>query len=77
VTEEKREELFLKHVRELFEKSLNLFEGDIASAIAYLNRPNRCFKSGRSPLMEVWHGGRRGLRRVTNEIGRTEHGVFS
>ena len=58
----------------LFDKSVELFEGDVASAVQWLATPQRTFEN-RTPLQyartEI------GAREVENLIGRLEHGVFS
>lgn len=58
----------------VFEKSLDLFEGDREAALRWLNAPAKAF-AGETPLSmtqtEV------GAREVEDLIGRLEHGVFS
>jgi putative toxin-antitoxin system antitoxin component (TIGR02293 family) len=58
----------------LFDKSVELFEGDVASAVQWLATPQRTLES-KTPLQyartEI------GAREVENLIGRLEHGVFS
>ena len=58
----------------VFEKSVELFEGDIDAARSWLDTPNRAL-AGHSPLamveMEI------GAREVEDLIGRLEHGVFT
>jgi putative toxin-antitoxin system antitoxin component (TIGR02293 family) len=58
----------------LFDKSVELFEGDVASAVQWLAAPQRTLEN-KSPLQyartEI------GAREVENLIGRLEHGVFS
>lgn len=58
----------------LFEQTMDLFDGDSASARAWLESPNAGF-DGDTPLhlaeTEI------GAREVENLIGRLEHGVFS
>ena len=64
----------LLRLSEVFEKTLELFEGDRAQALAWLSSPKKELES-QSPLeysrTEV------GAREVENLIGRLEHGVFS
>ncbi|MEQ1604365.1 MAG: MbcA/ParS/Xre antitoxin family protein [Pyrinomonadaceae bacterium] len=58
----------------LFAMSIELFEGDEASAIKWLNSP-RPVLGGVTPLeMSKTDAG---LREVENLIGRLEHGVFT
>jgi putative toxin-antitoxin system antitoxin component (TIGR02293 family) len=58
----------------MFEKIVQLFEGETAAAISWLKSPKKAL-SNYSPLQygrfEV------GAREVENLIGRLEHGVFS
>jgi len=58
----------------LFEKTVELFEGDVAAAREWLQSPANAF-AGRTPLQmaetEV------GAREVEHLIGRLEHGVFA
>lgn len=58
----------------LFEKTLELFEGDRASALAWLSSPKAELED-EAPLgyarTEI------GAREVENLLGRIEHGVFS
>lgn len=58
----------------LFQKAIELFEGDAAAARTWLTTPNRALKDKR-PLdlarTEL------GAREVENLIGRLEHGVFT
>jgi len=64
----------LLRLARLFEKSLQLFEGDAVSAREWLESP-RAVLTGKSPIefgeTEV------GAREVEQLIGRLEHGVFS
>jgi putative toxin-antitoxin system antitoxin component (TIGR02293 family) len=69
---EESERLF--RLSSIFEKAVELFEGDVPSAVNWLASPKRAFEN-QSPLQyartEV------GAREVENLIGRLEHGVFS
>lgn len=64
----------LLRLSSIFEKAVELFEGDVPSAVNWLATPKRAFEN-KSPLeyarTEV------GSREVENLIGRLEHGVFS
>lgn len=64
----------LLRLSSVFEKAVDLFEGDVPSAVNWLSAPKRALES-QSPLQyartEV------GAREVENLIGRLEHGVFS
>lgn len=64
----------LLRLSSIFEKSVDLFEGDVHSAVNWLSSPKRALQS-QTPLQyartEV------GAREVENLIGRLEHGVFS
>jgi len=64
----------LLRLSSIFEKSVELFEGDVASAVHWLSAPKRALEN-QTPLQyartEV------GAREVENLIGRLEHGVFS
>lgn len=64
----------LLRLSSMFEKAVDLFEGDVPSAVNWLSAPKRALES-QSPLQyartEV------GAREVENLIGRLEHGVFS
>ena len=58
----------------IFEKALDLFEGDAASARKWLETPNKAF-GNQTPLdysQSEW-----GAREVKNLLGRLDHGVFS
>ncbi len=58
----------------VFEKAVELFEGDIAAAVRWLTTPKRTFGNA-SPL--IYSRTELGAREVENVIGRLEHGVFS
>lgn len=64
----------LLRLSSIFEKAVDLFEGDVPSAVKWLSAPKRALES-QSPLQyartEV------GAREVENLIGRLEHGIFS
>jgi putative toxin-antitoxin system antitoxin component (TIGR02293 family) len=64
----------LLRISTLFEKSVELFDGDTAAARQWLTAPKKAL-AGETPLefarTEV------GAREVENLIGRLEHGVFS
>lgn len=64
----------LLRLASIFEKAVNLFEGEVSSAVNWLSSPKRILDN-QSPLKysrtEV------GAREVENLIGRLEHGVFS
>ncbi len=64
----------LLRLSSIFEKTVELFEGDVSSAVHWLAAPKRAL-GNQTPLQfartEV------GAREVENLIGRLEHGVFS
>lgn len=64
----------LLRLSSIFEKAVELFEGDVISAVHWLASPKRALEN-QTPLQyartEV------GARQVENLIGRLEHGVFS
>jgi len=64
----------LLRLSSIFEKAVELFEGDVSGAVNWLTMPKRALE-GQTPLQyartEV------GAREVENLIGRLEHGVFS
>lgn len=64
----------LLRLSSIFEKAVDLFEGDVPSAVNWLSVQKRALEN-ESPLQfartEV------GAREVENLIGRLEHGVFS
>jgi putative toxin-antitoxin system antitoxin component (TIGR02293 family) len=64
----------LLRISTVFQKSVQLFEGDIAGAVNWLTRPQRALND-ETPL----HYSRTeiGAREVEDLIGRLEHGVFS
>ena len=64
----------LLRLSSIFEKAVDLFEGDVPSAVHWLSVPKRAL-GNHTPLQyartEI------GAREVENLIGRLEHGVFS
>jgi putative toxin-antitoxin system antitoxin component (TIGR02293 family) len=64
----------LLRISTIFEKSVELFEGDVRAAVNWLTTPQRAL-SGHSPLL--YSRTEIGAREVENLIGRLEHGVFS
>ena len=64
----------LLRLASVFEKAVELFEGDVSSAVNWMRAPKRAL-AGHTPLdfarTEV------GAKEVENLIGRLEHGVFS
>lgn len=63
----------LLRVASLFEKAVQLFEGDVAGAVRWLTSPKRALGE-RTPL--VYSRSEVGAREVEALIGRMEHGVF-
>ncbi len=64
----------LLRISTVFEKAVDLFEGDVAGAVMWLTRPRRAL-SHQTPL--AYSRTELGAREVENLIGRLEHGVFS
>ncbi len=64
----------LLRVSAIYEKALELFEGDGKAALTWLNTPKRAFNA-QTPL--AYSRTELGAREVENLIGRLEHGVFS
>jgi putative toxin-antitoxin system antitoxin component (TIGR02293 family) len=64
----------LLRISTVFEKAVELFEGDVAGAVTWLTSPKRAL-SHRTPL--AYSRTELGAREVENLIGRLEHGVFS
>ena len=64
----------LLRVSTLFEKTVELFEGDVAGAVTWLTSPKRAL-GRQTPL--AYSRTELGAREVENLIGRLEHGVFS
>ena len=69
---EESERLF--RISTMFEKAVELFEGDASAAVSWLATPKRAL-GNRSPL--TYSRTEVGAREVENLIGRLEHGVFS
>ena len=57
----------------IFEKAVELFNGDVAEAVAWLRRPRRAL-ADHTPL--AYSGTELGAREVENLIGQLEYGVF-
>jgi len=64
----------LLRVSSIFEKSMELFEGDLAAAINWLTTPKKAL-GNQQPLLYLRT--ELGAREVEDLIGRLEHGVFS
>lgn len=64
----------LLRVSNIFEKCLELFEGDKSATVTWLTTPKKAFNS-QTPLS--YSRTELGAREVENLIGRIEHGVFS
>ncbi len=58
----------------VFEKAVELYEGDVRSAVSWLGSPRKAL-GGNTPL--EYSRTELGAREVENLIGRLEHGVFS
>lgn len=58
----------------VFERAVELFDGDVASAVQWLTTSKKAL-SGETPLK--YSRTEPGAREVENLIGRVEHGVFS
>src|SRR5438105_11781325 len=69
---EESERLF--RIATVFEKAVELFEGDASAAVSWLTTPKRAL-GAQSPL--TYSRTEVGAREVENLIGRLEHGVFS
>ncbi len=69
---EESERLF--RISTVFEAAVELFEGDVAAAIAWLMAPKKVL-GGEAPL--AYARTELGAREVESLIGRLEHGVFS
>jgi putative toxin-antitoxin system antitoxin component (TIGR02293 family) len=72
ITPEESERLL--RISTVFEKAVELFEGDVAEAVNWLTNPRKIFDN-RPPL--VYARTEVGAREVENLIGRLEHGAFS
>ena len=64
----------LLRVSAVFEKAVDLFEGDRAAALKWLTSPKKALEN-ETPLL--YSRTELGAREVENLIGRLEHGVFS
>jgi putative toxin-antitoxin system antitoxin component (TIGR02293 family) len=64
----------LLRISAIFEDAVDLFEGDVAAAVNWLNTPRKLL-GDRSPL--AYARTETGAREVENLIGRLEHGIFS
>jgi putative toxin-antitoxin system antitoxin component (TIGR02293 family) len=64
----------LLRISTVFEQAVELFEGDIAGAVAWLTSPKRVL-GNRTPL--AYSRTEVGAREVESLIGRLEYGVFS
>jgi putative toxin-antitoxin system antitoxin component (TIGR02293 family) len=64
----------LLRISSLFEKAVELFEGDVTAAVRWLTSPKKVF-GHRPPL--TYARTELGAREVENLMGRLEHGVFS
>ncbi len=64
----------LLRVSTIFERAVELFEGDVAAAVTWLTSPKKAL--GNETPLEYSHT-EPGAREVENLIGRLEHGVFS
>jgi len=69
-----RESERLLRVSIVFEKAVELFEGDVSKAVAWLTTPKKIL-GNQSPL--AYSRTDPGAREVETIIGRLEHGVFS
>jgi putative toxin-antitoxin system antitoxin component (TIGR02293 family) len=63
----------LLRISSIFEKAVELFNGDVQEAVAWLRRPRRAL-AGHTPL--AYSGTELGAREVENLIGQLEYGVF-
>jgi putative toxin-antitoxin system antitoxin component (TIGR02293 family) len=64
----------LLRISTIFDKTVDLFEGNVQSAVSWLTAPKKAL-GGESPLR--YSRTEIGAREVENLIGRLEHGVFS
>lgn len=64
----------LLRVSNLFEKSVELFEGDVAAAVHWLTSPKKAL-SFETPL--IYARTELGAREVEDLIGRLDHGIFN
>lgn len=63
----------LLRLSRVFEKTVQLFNGDVAEAVSWLRRPRRAL-ANHTPL--AYSATELGAREVENLIGQLEHGVF-
>jgi putative toxin-antitoxin system antitoxin component (TIGR02293 family) len=63
----------LLRISGIFEKAVELFNDDVAEAVAWLRRPRRAL-ANHTPL--AYAGTELGAREVENLIGQLEYGVF-
>ncbi len=64
----------LLRISNIFEKAVELFEGDAESAVQWLTTPKKAL-GGQQPIQ--YSRTEPGAREVENLIGRLEHGVFA
>jgi putative toxin-antitoxin system antitoxin component (TIGR02293 family) len=64
----------LLRISTIFERAVDLFEGDVAAAVNWLDGPRKALGE-RTPL--AYARTEPGAREVENLIGRLEHGIFS
>ncbi|MCU1250828.1 MAG: hypothetical protein JWQ49_3857 [Edaphobacter sp.] len=64
----------LLRISNIFEKAVELFEGDADAAVLWLTTPKKAL-NGQQPLQ--YSRTEPGAREVENLIGRVEHGVFA
>ena len=64
----------LLRISSIFEKAVELFEGDVPGAVKWLTAPKKAL-GDRPPL--AYSRTELGAREVENLIGRLEHGVFA
>lgn len=64
----------LLRISNIFEKAVELFEGDTESAVQWLTTPKKAL-GGQQPIQ--FSKTEPGAREVENLIGRLEHGVFT
>jgi putative toxin-antitoxin system antitoxin component (TIGR02293 family) len=64
----------LLRISVVFERAVELFDGDVASAVQWLTTSKKAL-NGKTPLK--YSRTEPGAREVENLIGRVEHGVFS
>jgi putative toxin-antitoxin system antitoxin component (TIGR02293 family) len=64
----------LLRISSVFEDAVDLFEGDVASAVKWLTTPRKAL--GNQPPL-AYSRTEPGAREVENLVGRLEHGIFS